>query len=175
MKTCGELSAASGRGVDGANVRMAYLCDHLHFAEEIAMWVYREFIEGIKDGVAYEQVLASMRNCRRDALPVRFVAIADGKCVGSVSLVDNDLRRRDDSPWLAALYVDEPYRKMKIGARLVECAQEAARELGYKALFLRTEHASGYYRKLGWRFVGTFDDDYSLKPDVFRFDLYGED
>jgi len=157
--------------VSGMDVRIEYLSDSPHFAGDIAKWIYDEFIAGIKHGISYEQVLSSMKNCHKAALPVRFVAVMDGKCVGAVSLVENDLRCRNDTPWLAALYVDERHRKNKIGERLIERVKDAARDMGYKELFLRTEHASGYYRKLGWQFVESCDDDFNLKPDVFKVGL----
>ena len=125
----------------------------------------------VKTDRTYEDVLSSMKNCHRQELPVRLVTLINGKCVGIVSVVSNDLKCRNYTPWLASLYVDKDYRNQKIGERLIERVQTITTDLGYKELFLRTEHASGYYRKLNWEFIENCNDDYNLKPDVFKFVL----
>jgi len=95
----------------------------------------------------------------------------DGKCAGTVSLVSNDLKCRNYTPWLAGLYVDKAFRNQKIGRTMIDRIKIISAELGYKELFLRTEHAGNYYRKLGWEYIETCDDDYNLKPDVFKWKL----
>jgi len=148
---------------------IAYLADHITFADDAATWIYGAFVEPVRDDLSYEQVLAKVKDCHKSQLPIRFVAILDGNCVGTVSLVHNDLKCRDYTPWLAALYVDESFRGRQIGERLLDHAKSIAQNLGYPALYLRTEHASNYYKKLGWQFVEACDDDFNLKPDVFKF------
>ena len=147
------------------------MCDHIGFADTIARWVYDEFIAGIKDDLSYEDILAAIKKCHKSVLPIRLIALADDQCVGTVSLVLNDLKCRAYSPWLAALYVDKRYRNQGIGERLVSAVIAVAQKLGHDRLYLRTEHASDYYRKLGWAFVETCEDDYDLKPDVFVYEL----
>jgi len=149
-------------------MKIEYLCDSIEHAETAAKWIYDEFIHGIKTDRSYEDVVSGMKNCYRDKLPIRLVALQDNKCVGTIALVFNDLRCRSYTPWLASLYVEKSHRNRKIGEKLIERIQTITAELGYRELYLRTEHASGYYRKLGWEYVETCDDDYNLKPDVFR-------
>ena len=91
----------------------------------------------------------------------------NGQCVGTVSLVENDLKCRSITPWLAALIVRGDVRCCGIGQQLIGCVQELARQMGYSERYLRTEHASGYDRKRGWQYVETCEDLYSQKPDVF--------
>jgi len=149
-------------------MKIDYLTDNIVFAEVVAGWIYNEFIKGIKTDQSYETVLSSIKICYKTELPIRLIAIIDNKCVGTVSIVQNDLRCREYTPWLAALYVDERFRKNKIGQQLIQRVISITASLGYKELYLRTEHASNYYRKLGWQFVEACDDDYNLKPDVFK-------
>ena len=152
-------------------MKIEYLADNIIFAEIVAEWIYDEFIKGVRHGISYEQVLSSVRNCHKAELPVRLIAIEDNKCVGTVSIVQNDLKCRDYTPWLAALYIDKSYRGNKIGEQLVERTKSIAKELGYYELFLRTENTSDYYRKLGWRFIESCEDEFGLTPDVFKFSL----
>ena len=152
-------------------MEIEYLRDHMEHAETVAKWCYDEFINGIKTDVSYEDVLGSVNKCGRTELPVRFIALIDGRCAGTIAIYSNDLRCRDYTPWLAALYVGKEYRNRGIGGRLIEKVKEAAAELGYRELYLRTEHAGNYYRKLGWTFIEECDDDYELRPEVFKFKL----
>jgi predicted N-acetyltransferase YhbS len=112
-----------------------------------------------------------MKACGKTELPIRLVAVIGGECVGTVALVENDLRCRPYTPWLASLIVAPAHRGQKIGEGLVESVKALAKDKGYRELYLRTEHASGYYVKLGWEFVETCEDDYGLKPDVFKIGL----
>ena len=152
-------------------MKIEHLCDHTAFSETVAKWLYDEFIVGIRKDVSYEYVLSSVNDCHKQKLPVRLIALLDGKCVGTVSIVVNDLKFRDYTPWLAALYVDPEHRSQGVGRRLVDAVKEAVRQLGYDKLYLRTEHAGDYYRALGWDYIETCKDEFGLNPDVFSFSL----
>jgi predicted N-acetyltransferase YhbS len=152
-------------------MKIEFLKDNPEYCETAAKWIYDEFIDGIKHGVTYENVLSRVRECEKATLPIRLVAIEDDICVATISLVGNDLRCRSYTPWLASLYVDVRRRGRKIGEALVERIKDIAKELGYKELYLRTEHAGDYYRRLGWQFVESCEDDYDLVPDVFKISL----
>lgn len=152
-------------------LQIRYLCDNLHFADIVSSWIYNEFIKGVRDDLTLDDITARISKCNKDTLPIRFVAVLDGKCVGTVSLVKNDLKCRNYTPWLAALYVDQDYRGHGIAKKLISFAQNTAKRLKYKKLYLRTEHASGYYKKLGWQFVEKCSDDFGLEPEVFKYIL----
>ena len=152
-------------------MKIEYLCDNMIYVEPTAKWIYDEFIDGIRDGVSYENILISRKNSHKHELPVIFIALIDDKCAGTVALVENDLKYRDHTPWLAALYVDNKFRSQGIGEKLVECVKSKTRDLGYKELFLRTEYAGDYYRKLGWTFVESCTDEFNIETDVYKFKL----
>jgi GNAT superfamily N-acetyltransferase len=133
----------------------------------VAAWIYNEFIKGIRAGVTYESVELAIASCHKTTLPVRLIALQDGQCVGTVSLVSDDLKGSGYTPWLAALYVDKPFRSQKIAEGLIERVKDIMAELGYDKLYLRTEHAAEYYRKRGWTYIETREDEFGLKPSVF--------
>jgi len=155
----------------GAGMIIGHLEDYSAYREIVATWIYDEFIKGIKHDVSYERILSGVSISSKNGLPVRLVAIEGDRCVGTVTLTRNDLRHRDYTPWLAALYVDEAHRGKKIAERLIDRVKDVCLELGYDELYLRTEKAGGYYRKRGWQFVESCEDDYGLVPDVFKFPL----
>ena len=152
-------------------MEIAYLADHMIFADDVATWIYTAFIKDVRPGVSYEQVLSKVKACHKSQLPICLIAMVDGKCVGTVSIVQNDLQCRGYTPWLAALYVDQAFRDNKIGEQLVARVKDIVKDLGYREIYLRTEHASDYYRKLGWEFIETCEDQFNLKPNVFKITL----
>jgi GNAT superfamily N-acetyltransferase len=152
-------------------MKIEYLADNPNYAEQVAVWMYNEFVKGIRFGVSYEDVLENYRNRHKTRLPLTLVAIVDEACAGTISLKENDLRCRTYTPWLASLYVDVPFRGKKIAEILIERVKTIAADMGYTELYLRTEHASGYYKKRGWTFVESCEDEYNLVPDVFKCGL----
>jgi len=113
--------------------------------------------------MTYKQLLERIPNCHKDKLPVCLVAVVDCKCVGTIALVENDLKGKEYTPWLAALYVDPSFRNQGIGMQLAERLLEVAKEFGCKELYLRTETAGDYFRKLGWEFVESCNGSAILK------------
>ena len=154
-------------------MQIEYLSDNPAMVDIVAQWIYDEFVNGIRPGRSYEQVLAVMGTHCRTSLPIRLVAVIGGVCVGTVSVVSNDLKFSDYTPWLAALYVDKAHRGKKIAEQLIERVKEIVAGLGYNEVYLRTEHAGNYYKKRGWQYVETCTDEYNLNPDVFKFPLVG--
>ena len=152
-------------------MEIKYLADNIIFAENVADWIYSEFISGIKHGISYNQLLSSIEVSYKTELPIRLIAVENDRCVGTVALEQNDLKCRDYTPWLAALFVDKAYRRKTIGEQLIGRVVSIAKELGYSELYLRTENTSDYYRKLGWQFIESCVDEFGLIPDVFKFTL----
>lgn len=151
-------------------VKIEYLSDYPNFTETVAKWLYGEFAVGVRPGLTYEKVLAKIRDTHKTKLPICLIALADGKCVGTISIVSNDLRCRSYTPWLASLYVDPAFRKNKTGALLVDRVKEIVKELGYNELYLRTEFAGDYYKARDWQYVeACLDDQYQLETNVFKF------
>lgn len=153
------------------NLEIKYLSENPQFTETVSDWIYNEFMKDVRHDLTIEDLTAQIKVCHKETLPVRLVALQNGQCVGTVSLVENDLKCRDYTPWLAALIVRGDLRGSGIGQQLVSFVQGLARQMGYRELYLRTEHASAYYKKLGWQYVETCEDLYDLKPDVFKVTL----
>jgi len=93
----------------------------------------------------------------RDTVPVTWIALREGRLVGSVSVIpDDELPGFDHlGPWLASLYVVPDERGHGLGRRLVDTAVAGARALGIGRLYLFTDTAADWYRSLGWTPVAT--------------------
>lgn len=88
----------------------------------------------------------------REGIPSIFIAVSGDQLVGSAALVQNDMDTKPDlTPWLAAVYVKEGFRRRGVATDLIaRCEIEAARS-NASVWYLYTELASGLYEKLGWR------------------------
>lgn len=100
----------------------------------------------------------------RHSLPLALVAVEDTIPVGSVSLLEQQLRSHSSfTPWVASLFVLEQYRNRGIGDRLMRELEIIASSMGHKSLFLFTHTAKGYYEKRGWQTIDT------VQPPDVRF------
>jgi predicted N-acetyltransferase YhbS len=87
-----------------------------------------------------------------EPIPTAFMA-HEGECfVGAVSVIANDEERRPQyTPWVAALWVEPEYRQKGIGAALVGRATEFAFATGAQRVYLLSrERRRAYYEGLGW-------------------------
>ena len=148
-----------------------YLCDHIHLAETVAGWAYNAFIKDLRPGITPENMVSGMKKCSKTDFPVRFVALEDSECLGTVSFTNDDLPGSPYFPWLGTLFVNPEHRKKQVGERLVEHVKQFAKAQGHEYLYLRTEQASEYYKRLGWELVETTKDNFNLDTQVFRFPL----
>lgn len=88
-------------------------------------------------------------------LPEWFVAFKDQKPVGCVGLIPNDfISRMDLMPWLCALYVEKEERGKGLAGRLIRAVKTYAREIGYRKIYLATDHTS-FYEKYAGVYIGT--------------------
>ncbi len=120
----------------------------------LAAWIYDEW-SYLYPEMTLQHVVSFLRERgNKGRLPLTLVAIEAGEPVGTVSLKMFDMETRSDlSYWLASLYVARPWRRRRIGSRLVETAEKKAAELGICKLFLFTTDAAlpgSFYSKLGW-------------------------
>ncbi len=85
-------------------------------------------------------------------IPFALVAERDGKACGNVLVIDNDESSRPElTPWLAALWVDEPMRKRGVAAMLLQEAIRRSAALGVERLYLVAHPAMrAFYIRQGW-------------------------
>lgn len=149
-----------------------YLCRHPQYIKKTAQWTYDEFIRNTPRTADFNRVLAHFSSTSQTAFPITYIALVNQQCAGTVSIVHNDLKTQSDlTPWLAALYVSPEMRCQGIAQQLIAEACRCAEALGYKALYLRTEHTSAYYRRLDWDFVYHTTDDVGIETDIFKMML----
>ena len=148
------------------------LFDHKQYIPQVANWLYEEFINGIRAGISLEAVVNALGKRHRDTIPLTYIGVVNDECVGTASLVRNDLKSRDDlTPWLAALYVREADRGRGYARQLIDHVITSAKALGFQKLYLRTETAADYYRMLGWKKIYETIDEFDLFTEVFEKEI----
>jgi len=143
------------------------------FIEQVAKCLYDEWDEN--DGRTLQDAIYRTRHSIfTDRIPQTLIAKSGDQLVGTVHIWQNDLKCRQDlSPWMAALYVKKEYRGQGIGTALQKACIETVKKLGYKSLYLITDHI-GLYEKMGWEFMELAPIMGEKKTRVYQYKITGE-
>ena len=156
-------------------VTIEYLSDYPNYVGSVARWLYYgDNPDPDFDDPDYKDLNAHFQNNSKTVLPIRLVAVYDGKCVGTVTIIDNDFPGKSYTPWLGGLHVDIPYRNRGIGRSLVESVKQIAKDLGYTEIYLGTENAGQYYKMLGWKRIETVlgsPSEETRMCEIYKYDL----
>lgn len=102
-----------------------------------------------------------------------FIALYEGKAVGTCSLIKNETNSYDYE--LAKMVVDEQYQGKGIGLLLGEAIKNEAKQLGAKLLFLDSntilEPAIKLYEKLGFKKVSGYSNPYERSNIQMQLEL----
>ena len=124
-----------------------------------------------KWGIPREEYEASMRESAESRAPVpQWFAVTDarGKITAGAGIIENDFHdRKDLSPNLCALFVEEQHRHRGIAGALLDFARESMRRAGIPKLYLVTEHTS-FYERYGWRHTADATGDDGVKMRVYE-------
>lgn len=146
-----------------------FLSNRPGFINEVSKMIYEEFVVKSGSKMKFEDVVNYFSKTNDTSFPITLVAYENEKCLGTVSIFENDLQiRKMYKPWLASLYTKPEYRGKGIAKVLIDKTIEVSKELGFAELFLRTEDASDYYRNRGWTYLETVSDEKYEKIDVFK-------
>ena len=89
----------------------------------------------------------------RGPVPQWYVAVDGEQITGGLGVIENDFHNRKDlTPNVCAVYVEEAYRCRGIAGALLEYACADMAELGVDTLYLLTDHMS-FYERYGWQFL----------------------
>lgn len=120
----------------------------------------------VKWGIPLAAYRESMEQCVQGAGPVpQWYVAADGAAIlGGLGVIENDFHdRKDLTPNVCAVYVEETYRRQGVAGALLNhvCADLAG--LGVDTLYLLTGH-TGFYERYGWQFLCPAQGDGEDKP-----------
>lgn len=116
---------------------------------KMAEWFHEKW------GIPIEAYLESMEDCLKGITPVPqwYAAIDGAKIIGGLGVIENDFHdRKDLTPNVCAVYVEEEYRCQGIAGKLLNYVCEDMAHKGIRTLYLVTDHTS-FYERYGWRFL----------------------
>ena len=79
--------------------------------------------------------------------------LENNESIAGVGVIENDFHERKDlTPNVCALYVEEKYRCRGIAGKLLKLVRDDMENKGISPLYLITEHTS-FYERYGWEFL----------------------
>jgi GNAT superfamily N-acetyltransferase len=134
-----------------AMVMISNLREHTEFLDIVAQRCWTAWwMEG---AVSLEEYRGWVAACvASTTVPSCLVAHVGKEFRGAVSLIASDMNKRPQyTPWIAALWVEEGYRRQGTAVALIDSARKEAKRCGYeKAYLCATEANSPYYRARGF-------------------------
>lgn len=99
-----------------------------------------------------------------------YLCLHEDKIIGGLGVIENDFHNRKDlSPNICAVYVEETYRNQGIAGKLLNMAVEDCRQKGISPIYLVTDHTN-FYEKYGWKFLCMVQCD--NEPNVSRMYIH---
>lgn len=108
-----------------------------------------------KWGIPLEEYENSMEECiqNKNSVPQWYVAVSGKQIIGGLGVIENDFHdRKDLTPNVCAVYVEEEYRGQKIAGKLLDYVCKDMKKQGVDTLYLLTDHTS-FYERYGWEFL----------------------
>lgn len=105
--------------------------------------------------------MESITQCieKKTSVPQWYVMLNENQdIIAGTGVIENDFHNRKDlSPNLCALYVEEMYRNQGIAQYILEFVRKDMENMGIEKLYLVTDHTE-FYEKCGWSFLTTVKD-----------------
>ncbi len=136
------------------------LRDHSPWLDHAAAWFHDKW------GIPLEAYRESMAQClkKEGAVPQWYIAVRDEEIIGGLGVIENDFHdRKDLSPNVCAVYVEEAYRCRGAAGALLTRACEDMAGMGVATLYLLTDHTS-FYERYGWQFLCMVRGDGGQEP-----------
>ncbi len=129
---------------------------------EAAEWFHHKW------GIPKDAYIESMEECIKNisAIPQWYVVLDGQTIIAGIGVIENDFHgRKDLTPNICALYVDETYRNQGIAGDMLQFVCEEFKAKGLDTLYLVTDHTS-FYERYGWKFLCMVQGD--GEPEMTR-------
>ena len=125
------------------------IAGHPELASLAAQWFHEKW--GIPLEAYRESMEESMKG--KASVPQWYVALEGNQIIGGLGVIENDFHdRKDLSPNVCAVYVEDEYRCRGIAGELLRYVCEDMEKRGIGTLYLVTDHVS-FYERYGWEFL----------------------
>jgi len=132
-----------------SNYRIIKIQEHPELKNYAANWFHEKW------NIPLEAYLESIDECMKNNTPVPqwYIVIIGDKIVGGLGVIENDFHNRKDlTPNVCAVYVEDDYRCQGIASKMLYYVCDDMREKNIDTLYLVTDHTS-FYERHGWEFL----------------------
>ena len=132
------------------------LSDYPQYKEMAAQWFSEKWQIPVEAYLESIQISIDQKH----AIPRWYIVLNENKhLVAGAGVIDNDFHERKDlTPNLCALFVEENYRNQNIAKHILDFVREDLSNQGIQTLYLITDHTE-FYEKCGWRFLTLVKDE----------------
>lgn len=130
--------------------------------QEAAQWFHEKW------GIPLEAYMDSIEECLqcKGEVPQWYIVKNKREIIGGLGVIENDFHdRKDLTPNVCAVYVEEAYRNQGIAGEMLDFVCKDIRDAGIATLYLVTDHI-GFYERYGWEFLCMVQGD--GEPDMTR-------
>lgn len=140
--------------------------EHKEFADKAAVWFNAKWkvpLDAYKESIA--ECLKNKSN-----VPQWYVVIENNQIIGGAGVIENDFHKRKDlTPNVCAVYVEEKYRRKGIVGKLLTYVCDDMSNMGIDTLYLVADHTS-FYERYGWQFLCMVRD--ANNPNMTRMYIH---
>ncbi|TLL97457.1 GNAT family N-acetyltransferase [Acinetobacter baumannii] len=132
------------------------LSDYPQYKEMAAQWFSEKWQIPVEAYLESIQISIDQKH----AIPQWYIVLNKDKyLIAGAGVIDNDFHERKDlTPNLCALFVEENYRNQNIAKQILDFVREDLSNQGIQTLYLITDHTE-FYEKCGWRFLTLVKDE----------------
>ncbi|WP_218666900.1 GNAT family N-acetyltransferase, partial [Acinetobacter baumannii] len=132
------------------------LSDYPQYKEMAAQWFSEKWQIPVEAYLESIQISIDQKH----AIPQWYIVLnKDKHLIAGAGVIDNDFHERKDlTPNLCALFVEENYRNQNIAKQILDFVREDLSNQGIQTLYLITDHTE-FYEKCGWRFLTLVKDE----------------
>ena len=100
-----------------------------------------------------EHTVRMLENWEFEEWETPFAAILNGQIIGMATIMKSDYYPLPEIfPWISTLFVSENHRGNRISEKLIDFANQYAKNIGFGKTYIPTEYI-GLYEKYGYRYV----------------------
>lgn len=135
-------------------------------ADKAAEWFHEKWgvpLEAYKESISESLV-------DKTVVPRWYVVLNGDRIIAGLGVIENDFHdRKDLTPNVCAVYVEEEFRCRGIAGKMLNFVCEDMKESGIDTLYLVTDHTS-FYERYGWEFLCMVQGD--GEPDMTRMYIH---
>lgn len=149
-------------------IEIVKLREHRELTGTAAKWFHQKW------GIPLEAYEESIQECvnGKSTVPQWYLAMENETIAGGLGVIENDFHdRKDLTPNVCAVYVEEAYRCQGIAGKMLNFVCADMNEMGIDTLYLLTDHTS-FYERYGWEFLCMVQGD--GEPEKSRMYVHTE-